>query len=87
MISHHVPPSPCPQCSQVQNGATDAGPEGAYPNPGDFTVCINCGAALKFGEQLQLVGITEEEIERLIPDERAQLLRVIGAVAIARKDC
>jgi hypothetical protein len=87
MKDHHVPPSHCPHCGRMNNGATEAGPDGAYPEPGDITVCIQCGAAVKFGAQLQLVELEPGEIESLTPAERDQVLRVVGAVALVRRDC
>lgn len=40
----------------------------AKPEPGDITVCIQCGAVMKLDFQLQPRGFTESEMWELIHD-------------------
>jgi hypothetical protein len=75
-----VPPSPCPSCFKVMDRATDGLRGGGRPRPGDVTVCINCGALLRFGEQLQLGACGDVEdllLADLIDADGARLIRVM----------
>jgi hypothetical protein len=72
-----MPPSPCPSCGQVLDGAGD--PWGLHrPKPGDFTVCIYCGAGLRYDRQMQLKVATDAEVRRHAP---ADFERYRGFVA------
>jgi hypothetical protein len=39
--------------------------DGATPQPGDFSICWECGGVGSYNEDLQLVGLTEEQLEDL----------------------
>lgn len=44
----------CPTCSRkIDANANMSGPDDATPEPGDFAVCIFCGAVLIFNDQLE----------------------------------
>lgn len=49
-----VSESRCPCCGRVADCATCPTDESAVPVPGDWTVCIGCGAALVFDEALRM---------------------------------
>lgn len=67
MLSSRLPPSPCPECKKVMDGATCFN-EDAVPGPGDVTVCMYCSALLVYEKDMQLRKMTPEE-ERKLPDE------------------
>lgn len=64
MESHEVKESPCPICHVMMDMASDIVGHGP-PRVGDFTVCAECGAWLRFGEELALRLATDEEISQL----------------------
>lgn len=39
--------------------------DGATPSPGDFSICWKCGGVAAYNEDLQLVGLTEDQMEEL----------------------
>lgn len=61
----------CPNCQAVLKAAT--GPESA-PEPGDYTVCLYCGAPCRYvGEALELVVLTEGDLAELTADARSAI--------------
>ena len=54
MFSTKVSAEPrCPSCSYLLDGVTNVtGDTG--PKPGDYSMCVRCGAVLRFGAGLQL---------------------------------
>ncbi len=61
----------CPRCSHQLNATTDVQREGQRaPEPGDVTVCINCGQILTFEEGLQLRRATAEEVQIVQADQK-----------------
>lgn len=49
-----MPPARCPVCFVLQNAATQVDNQFIRPQPGDFSLCFSCGAALRFGPKLEL---------------------------------
>lgn len=68
-IDHKVPDSKCTACGYAMNGAICVG-EDAAPDPGDFTVCIECGHLMIFGDGLILRNPTDAEMIEIAGDER-----------------
>lgn len=64
----------CPACLEQMDGASAINSdEPKHPKPGDFSVCIYCGAILRYDE----VGVrscAEEEMDELEPDAKRVLL-------------
>jgi hypothetical protein len=58
-----VPRSPCPYCGHKMDRAFVADPNGkdSEPKPGDITLCIRCGGAIVFDEQIQFRKPTLQE--------------------------
>jgi hypothetical protein len=79
--SRRMAPQPCPACRRKLDAAAAADRSGARPKVGDLSVCLYCGARLRYGLGLVLeltdeTGDTPGEIERI---ERAvALLRQTG---------
>jgi hypothetical protein len=71
---HQVPPSVCTSCGLVMDGATGVAEDGhkgdIVPDPGDFTVCINCGHLMIFNEDLTLRDLTDDEMIKVAGDKR-----------------
>jgi hypothetical protein len=59
LASKYMVQSPCPRCGQLLNGLTHASfnkpsPPGWVPKKGDFSICANCGAVLRFESDRRL---------------------------------
>lgn len=70
----------CPVCARPLDAATSVrGVE--FPTPEtaksvSMTVCIGCGAILKFGAELRLIRMTRQELEALPDKDFKDLSRV-----------
>jgi hypothetical protein len=53
----------CPKCGYNLSAATSD--VGATPEPGDYSICIECYAFLRFDDNLKLIALTEEELDEL----------------------
>jgi transcription elongation factor Elf1 len=62
----------CPACEAELNASTGVDHDVA-PEPGDFSICLYCGAALEFSEDRTLQPIDEASLD----DETAEDLRLI----------
>lgn len=66
--------SNCPECGRFLDAASGViggnQPAKCQPRVGDISICFCCGVLLKYGENLQLRRLTEEEIVALKSDER-----------------
>ena len=58
----NVTASVCPACGYVVDSATAIDGSGAQPAVGDFTICLKCHCALKFGYDFQLEYLTAAEV-------------------------
>ena len=56
-----VPPSSCTNCGKVMDGATCIGADSA-PEPGDASVCLNCGHIMAYGDDLKMRNLTDAEV-------------------------
>jgi hypothetical protein len=67
-----LPPTKCPDCGCELDAATvcdeNAEEETVRPSPGDLSVCLKCGAILRFTEIMTIVRIQLEDI----PDDDAK---------------
>lgn len=73
-----IPKHECLICHYVMDSTTGAFEDG-LPNKGDLSVCDNCGTVTQFDDNLNMVPLTEEEIEELKekwPTEYTQMRRV-----------
>jgi hypothetical protein len=57
----------CPGCGYRFDAHSQARDGDATPQPGDLTVCINCGGALVFGANLRVRPLTEAELSEIDP--------------------
>lgn len=69
--AYKITPLFCPQCSYRMDTAESIhGGDGA-PDPGDCSVCSNCGRILVFDDRLVLRKATAAEIKELMDDPLA----------------
>lgn len=71
MTETDMPASPCPGCGAVNDGASGNG----APEQGDYSVCLYCGCVARFGDGLQLVPATSEELTALPAAVRDEIHR------------
>jgi len=62
MTDTRTPDALCPVCGYHMDHAASVGTK-AKPTPGDFSLCLDCGAFLRFDKTLQLVLATDAELE------------------------
>lgn len=60
--------SRCPQCNYKLDAATVANGDDRMPDPGDHSVCINCGQVLKYEADLRLRKATAAEIREIMEE-------------------
>lgn len=74
----------CPVCAGKLDAATSVGkaaiPQPERPGHTSMTVCIHCGAVLKFVDDLRLKQMTEQEIKSLTDKEFQEVARVQSAI-------
>lgn len=58
----------CPMCQAELVMARDMSGEGATPSPGDMTLCSQCAGILVFGEDLELLAPTDEQMAAAPPE-------------------
>lgn len=83
-MSSATPVARCP-CGYLFDRATHIENPAEKPSEGDLSVCFECGRALRFGEDLRPVALTQPEIDALDEGWRAALARAQRAVANFRK--
>ena len=66
MTTYTTPISFCPQCNYKMDSADPARNDEGKPEPGDSSVCLNCGQLLVFDGELILRTPTREEIADLM---------------------
>lgn len=62
--------SACLNCGYIMTHAFCVGEEAALPNPGDYTLCINCAHLMCFADDLSLRDLTDKEIVAIAGDRR-----------------
>lgn len=82
-MGHVTPTDLCPSCGARFDRATGIDHPSA-PEPGDFTVCISCGALLRFDAALRTEPATAEDWAALEP-EQATMIRRAQALLRARR--
>jgi hypothetical protein len=67
----YLPAVKCPGCGKKLDAATHADDPGLKPSPGDYSICLYCGALHVFDETL-----------RLRPPSIKELLKIAGNTEI-----
>lgn len=65
----------CPDCGHKINAHLNLEDEAAKPRPGDISICVYCGSAHFFGEDLSLEKLDPEAIKETHPVEYLQIVR------------
>lgn len=72
MITTHLEKDTCPSCGKILDAASPVDGESA-PGPNDLVICIHCFSWNKYGEDMKLVSLTQEEIDNMDPVMQKEL--------------
>jgi hypothetical protein len=70
---HRTVANLCPTCGHTLDAVSEMGSGDREPEPGDASMCIACGELLEFGEDMQLILLTDTTLSHLNPKDVAQL--------------
>lgn len=63
----------CPVCNYTCDTASTIEGEHTPPNPGDVSICLNCGEWLEYASDMALIKMRQETISELDPEQLRQL--------------
>jgi len=86
-IERRITGNTCPVCGKPNDGGTSIDDQAAVlmPKPGDFAVCICCGALNVYGDGLRLRLPTPAERRHIARDPRLSKLIQLGTDFVARR--
>jgi len=68
-VSHETPDCYCPSCGKKFNMASSVKHKsGRGPKGGDFSICIACGEASRYNDDLSLRKLTTEDAHECPPE-------------------
>jgi len=65
------PESICPHCGEkldLTSGITGNNPDARRPESGDISLCCNCGEPCQFGDDMEMVKLTDELLKDVLTD-------------------
>lgn len=68
----------CVRC-HTKLDAVGAPFDGQPPKPGDVTLCMHCGEAYMFNDDLSMRNLTEDEVKKLDEEEGAAVIKISDA--------
>ena len=76
-----------PKCPSCQAGAGEATPIGhdAKPLAGDYSICIECGAFLKYDKDLNVTEISIIDVSNLMLVNRKAAIQLVAAQVLIRQ--
>lgn len=83
MRTLRMPEHICPQCNAILSAASS--PDLGSPSPEDLTICLYCGAVLKFNRDLKPISVGDLELTHILqesPQLREQMEQVRSIVAV-----
>lgn len=83
-LATRIPPQRCPGCLFELDGVHCFGDE-SRPEPGDFTVCIQCAMLLRFGDDMVLVQAALADVDESVREEFAKMIATIEALSAGGK--
>ncbi len=79
MTTTRIPDSHCHACGTLFDRASDLLGR-ARPKPGDISVCVRCGVAATYDQDLRVVPLSASELAALPDEVRDKLARYVRAV-------
>lgn len=81
MKSHRMPPAECVNCQTRMDACTAlTGDPNVKPQPGQLSVCGFCGCVMKWGQNLQLEAMDDDDWEALPQDLQDELKRISNKI-------
>jgi hypothetical protein len=81
-----MPLSRCPGCGAKLDAARAVDADAASPDPGDFSICLDCGHLMAFDDQRMLRDLTDDEMHQIAGDRRVLAVqRARGEAMKAKK--
>lgn len=78
--------SRCPQCNYKLDGSTHVhGESASLPEPGDFSICLNCGQVLVYESACSLRKAAAKEIDELMTKQPEAWATIEKAQMFIRK--
>jgi len=81
--THFVRRDVCPSCGGAVDSCDNLS-QARPPRPGDFAICLKCGAANRFDAAMKLVTATAEDLREIDPANRRKLRDAEKIVIAAR---
>lgn len=76
MYEKKLPKTDCPECGSPNDCATQVQGRDIMPSPGDYCVCIECGAILCYDESMHVFKLTQTEIDSIDDRNREAVLKL-----------
>jgi hypothetical protein len=75
ITTHKTADSKCPACGHAFSAASNTLNSERGPRPGDWSICIGCGAVLAFDKRLRPRALTEVEQHAADADPRIRKMQ------------
>lgn len=75
----------CPKCDYEINAHSPLTDPAVRPEPGNAVICSNCYALSKYDENLDLVQLTEEEVQSFPPELMLEIDMIIDKLKRVKK--
>ncbi len=85
MTTTKVAAQDCPKCGHMFDACSGIDHDHG-PKPEDLTLCINCGAYLRFDTELRLLVFPEAQLLDLKDETRLLLARARNAINVVHAD-
>lgn len=79
MKDYNIPKQQCPYCGYKMDTSLSPFSGGKPPTPGCISICLNCGKAGVFGDDLRCRKPTDDEKEEILKNDKV----IITQMAIA----
>lgn len=80
--TRHHEQRPCPHCGKNLDAAS--GGKGHAPSVGDLSVCVYCCGAMRFGEALSLLPLTDADLDALLAEGHEEIVTLREMQALYR---
>ncbi len=84
-IDFTVAPSSCPSCGAKLDAATQTLRGRERPKAGDVSICLYCAAVNQYGDDLQLVAVTGDELTLVLADPDVKKAIAVVRQVMARR--
>lgn len=75
----------CTNCGKLQDACTVVNEENSRPNPGDCSICLECGHLMVFAADLTLRNPTDAEMHEMAGDKRIIDMQRLRGLVVRKK--